>query len=181
MLILAVFCAAVVGWLSGGRLSRFESAGLRWLPLPIAALLLQGFLHLLPDASGVFVAGSYTLLLIFLWKNRHLKKTAIFASLGSISNVLVILVNGFRMPVSRKVLEELSPSGVSLLTSGAIPMYTLASGKTHLLFLSDVFYLPLPLLSGFASVGDFLLALGLFFCILKVMAPERLPEFLING
>ena len=35
MLILALCCALVVGWAAGGRLSRWEAAGLRALPLPV--------------------------------------------------------------------------------------------------------------------------------------------------
>lgn len=181
MLILAVLCTIVIGWLFGGRLSRFESAELKWLPIPLAALLLQGLLPFLPGGSGAPVVGSYALLLIFLWRNRHLKKTALFAAFGSISNALVILANGFRMPVSTHALDVLTPAGISKLASGSIPMYTLANEQTRFLFLGDVFYLPLPILGGFASIGDILLSLGLFFCILKIMSPGRLPDCLTKG
>ena len=70
MLILAVLCALAAGWCTGGRLSRFEGAGLRLLPLPVAALLLQRF-FLRPWTLLL----SYGLLLVFLVCNRHLKKT----------------------------------------------------------------------------------------------------------
>ena len=76
---------------------------------------------------------------------------------------------------------HLSPEGLARLTAGEIPMYALAGGDTRLLFLGDVRYCPLPLLSGFASVGDLLLAAGLFFCLLRVMDPVRLPRWLKSG
>ena len=182
MLILAVLCAICVGYLAGGRLSRFEGAGLAWLGLPVAALLLQELL--LPRLTGLhflLVPLSYALLFLFLWRNRHLVKTALLCGLGWGCNALVICANGFRMPVAAGAAAHLSPEGLARLTAGEIPMYALAGGDTRLLFLGDVLYCPLPLLSGFASVGDLLLAAGLFFCLLRVMDPVRLPRWLKSG
>lgn len=182
MLILSVLCSIAVGWLSGGRLSRYEDAGLTWLGLPVAGLLMQEVL--LPRLTGLhalLVPLSYALLLLFLWKNRHLRKTALLCGLGWGCNALVICANGFRMPVAAGAAAHLSPEGLARLTAGEIPMYALAGGDTRLLFLGDVLYCPLPLLSGFASVGDLLLAVGLFFCLLRVMDPVRLPRWLKSG
>ena len=182
MLILAVLCAIGVGFLAGGRLCRFEGAGLAWLGLPVAALLLQELL--LPRLTGLhflLVPLSYALLFLFLWRNRHLVKTALLCGLGWGCNALVICANGFRMPVSAGAAAHLSPQGLAALTAGEIPMYALAGPETRLLFLGDVLYCPLPLLGGFASVGDLLLAAGLFFCLLRVMVPTRLPRWMKSG
>lgn len=182
MLILSVLCSIAVGWLSGGRLSRYEDAGLTWLGLPVAALLLQELL--LPRLTGLhflLVPLSYALLFLFLWRNRHLVKTALLCGLGWGCNALVICANGFRMPVSAGAAAHLSPQGLAALTAGEIPMYALAGPETRLLFLGDVLYCPLPLLGGFASVGDLLLAAGLFFCLLRVMDPTRLPRWMKSG
>ena len=68
MLILAALCSIAVGWLAGGRLSRYEGAGLTWLGLPVAGLLIQELL--LPRLTGfhaLLVPLSYALLLLFLW------------------------------------------------------------------------------------------------------------------
>ena len=68
MLIFAVLCSIAVGWLSGGRFSRYEGAGLTWLGLPVAGLLMQEVL--LPRLTGLhalLVPLSYGLLLLFLW------------------------------------------------------------------------------------------------------------------
>lgn len=182
MLILSVLCSIAVGWLSGGRLSRYEDAGLTWLGLPVAGLLMQEVL--LPRLTGLhflLVPLSYALLFLFLWRNRHLVKTALLCGLGWGCNALVICANGFRMPVSAGAAAHLSPQGLAALTAGEIPMYALAGPETRLLFLGDVLYCPLPLLGGFASVGDLLLAAGLFFCLLRVMDPTRLPRWLKSG
>lgn len=182
MLILAVLCAIALGYLTGGRLSRYEGADLTWLGLPVAALLIQEvLLPRLTPFHSLLVPLSYALLLLFLWKNRHLRKTALLCGLGWGCNTLVICANGFRMPVAAWAVSHLSPEGASSLAAGEIPMYTLADEHTRLLFLGDVLYCPLPLLSGFASVGDLLLAAGVFFCLLRVMDPVRLPRWLKSG
>ena len=85
------------------------------------------------------------------------------------------------MPVSAQAALRLSSLGFEALSSGAIPMYALAGPETRLLFLGDIFYLPIPLLRGFASVGDFCLAAGVFFCLMAMMKPSRLPIWLRNG
>lgn len=181
MLTAAVLCSLTVGWCTGGRLSRFERAGVRALLLPVAALLLQGALSLLPSLAPLLVALSYLLLLLFVFLNRHLHKTAIFAGLGGFCNALVIFSNHFRMPVSSRALSQLSPEGVSSLLNGDIPMYCLAGPDTRFLFLGDILHCPLPLIGGFASLGDILLAIGVFFCILKLMGPVRLPGWMVSG
>lgn len=147
----------------------------------MAALLLQGALPLLPSLAPLLVALSYLLLLLFVFLNRHLHKTAIFAGLGGFCNALVIFSNHFRMPVSSRALSQLSPEGVSSLLNGDIPMYCLAGPDTRFLFLGDILHCPLPLIGGFASLGDILLAIGVFFCILKLMGPVRLPGWMVSG
>lgn len=181
MLSLAFCCALAAGWCAGGRLSRFEGAGLRWLVLPVLSLLLQALSPHLVPLTGVLVLFSYLLLLLFLWKNRALRKTALFAGLGSLCNALVIAANGFRMPVAAGAANHLSPETAAQLIGGEIPMYTLAGDTARLLFLGDVLYCPIPFFEGFASVGDILLALGIFFCLMRVMSPSRLPRWLCSG
>ena len=176
MLILAVLCALAAGWCTGGRLSRFEGAGLRLLPLPVAALLLQRF-FLRPWTLLL----SYGLLLVFLVCNRHLKKTALFLGAGSLCNLTVIAANGWRMPVAAWAAALMSDEGSAALLSDAIPMYAAADAHTRLLFLGDILYCPIPPFQGFASIGDILLALGVFFCLMAVMAPSRLPRWLKCG
>lgn len=186
MLILGGLLALAVGWYAGGRLSRFEGAGLRLLLLPVLALALQRAAALFsPEPYSIWgwtlLPASYLLLFAFLWFNRHLRKTALLMGLGSLCNLAVIAVNGWRMPVAPSALALLSPEGAASLLAGRVPMYCAAGGSTRLLFLGDIFYCPIPFFQGFASVGDILLALGLFFCLMAVMNPERLPRWLKAG
>lgn len=181
MLAWGVFFSIGLGWCLGGRLSRFEGAGLKWFLLPAAALLLQFFAGRLaaPCLPGALLLCSYLLIFIFLFKNRHLKKTALLLGGGSLCNLAVILANGFRMPVSARVLELLSAQRAAALLAGEIFMYSAADEGTRLLFLGDILYVS-PL-GGFLSVGDFLLILGVFFCLMAAMAPSRAPVWLTSG
>ena len=110
---------------------------------------------------------------------RFRRRYALLAGLGSLCNFLVIAVNDFRMPVSQSVLQHLSPQRLQQLQSGAIPLYAAADEQTRLLFLGDI--IPVPVLGGFASIGDLLLTAGLFFCLMAIMSPDRLPGWWKKG
>ena len=186
MLTLAVLLALVLSWCTGGRLVRFVETPLYLLPLPILALLMQRGLSLLPAEhylpwAAVLLLASYGMIFLFLWRNRRLRRTTILAGLGSLCNLAVIAVNGWRMPVSAVAAALLSPEGLARLTAGAVPMYALEDSSTRLLFLGDIIYCPLPLLGGFASAGDILLAAGVFFCLLAMMKPVKLPRWMVLG
>lgn len=186
MLILSVCLALVLGWLGGGRLARWEHARLRLLPLPIVALILQQSLALIPLQHYPILAPfplllSYGALFSFCFWNRHLSKTTLLMGGGSLCNLSVIAANSFRMPVATQAAAYLSPGGLADLQALRIPMYALANENTRLLFLGDILYCPIPLFRGFASVGDILLAVGLFFCLMAVMQPSRFPRWLCSG
>ena len=187
MLIVFIPLFICFGWIMGGRLSRLEQTDIRWLPLCLLSCLLELLLapacRYLPWPRETWirlpVCGSYLLIFLFLWRNRKLRKTALLAGLGSLCNFLVIAVNDFRMPVSQGVLQHLSPQRLQQLQSGAIPLYAAADGRTRLLFLGDI--IPVPVLGGFASIGDLLLTAGLFFCLMVIMSPDRLPGWWKKG
>ncbi|MCI2105149.1 MAG: DUF5317 domain-containing protein [Intestinimonas sp.] len=186
MLTLAILGTLVVGWLLGGRLTRFEKAGIRLILLPVVAMALQLLLQLLKGETyyrwaGLILLDSYALLFTFLLLNRHLQKSTLLLFLGSVCNLLVIMANGFRMPVSAQAGTRLSAAGFASLAAGEIPMYTLAGDKTRLLFLGDMLYIPVPGFRGFASIGDCLLAAGFMFLLMAVMAPKRGPRWLKTG
>lgn len=189
MLTAAVILSLLIGWMGGGRLSRWEEARIHWLLLPIAALFIQhiavSWIPWPKTGSGFWGPAllllSYLMLGLFLLRNCRRTRTALCAGAGLLCNLVVIAANGWRMPVSTQAALRLSSQGLEALSSGAIPMYALASPETKLLFLGDIFYLPIPLLRGFASVGDFCLAAGVFFCFMAMMKPTRLPIWLRNG
>ncbi len=176
MLLFCTLCALVTGWCLGGRLSRFERAGLEWFPLPMAAVLCQSLSGYLPELpfTPFLLLLSYLLLFVFLWHNRHLSVSVFCLWAGSLLNLIVIAANGFRMPVSPQALSALSAKGAAALTAGEIPMYRAADSAAHLLFLGDIFWFPVPFFRGFASIGDLFLCLGVFSLLMTVMGPTRL-------
>lgn len=182
MLIFGALCAIAAGFLLGGRLSRIERAGLYWLPLPVAALLLRVLalrlnIHFLGNALLVL---SYCLLFVFLIRNRHFRLPALALGLGSLLNLTVIAANGFCMPVSSDAAATLSSRGYESILAGEIPMYALANETTRLGFLGDIIWFPVPLFRGFASVGDILMTAGIVLLILWIMAPTR-PAVIFAG
>ena len=175
MLMLSVILALLLGWCTGGRLSRFEEADLRLLPLPVLAFACQQAMNALAGRISLpFEAWawlplllSYGLIFLFLWQNRHLKKTCLLVGAGGACNLAVIAANGWRMPVASRA----APCSES----------SAADASTRLLFLGDILYCPLPLFGGLASLGDILLAAGVFFCLMACMRPSRLPMWLTTG
>ena len=189
MLMLSVVLALLLGWCTGGRLSRFEEADLRLLPLPVLAFACQRAMNALAGRISLpFEAWawlplllSYGLIFLFLWQNRRLKKTCLLVGAGGACNLAVIASNGWRMPVAFWAAALLSEQGAAALLAGEIPMYRAADASTRLLFLGDILYCPLPLFGGLASLGDILLAAGVFFCLMACMRPSRLPMWLTTG
>ena len=87
---------------------------------------------------------------------------------GTCLNGLVIIFNDGRMPVGQAV-SRFGPSAAEKIA--AAPGYFLATGNEPLLFLGDI--LPFWTLGWYMiSVGDLLIALGLFF--LAAYMPRRI-------
>ncbi len=185
MLAIFVVLAIALSYALGGRLSRYEQAGLKALYLPLLSLAMQSVATaILPPATWdvvgfLFILLSYGLIFAFLFLNRHLKKTAAAFGLGSLCNLLVISLNGFRMPVAQSVTAHLSAKKLEQLLSLQIPMYRAADAHTLLPWLGDV--IPLPLLGGMASIGDVLLGVGAFFLVIALMRPQRLSAWWHKG
>ena len=129
MLMLSVILALLLGWCTGGRLSRFEEADLRLLPLPVLAFACQQAMNALAGRISLpFEAWawlplllSYGLIFLFLWQNRHLKKTCLLVGAGRACNLAVIAANGWRMPVASRAAALLSEQGAAALLARELP------------------------------------------------------------
>lgn len=155
----------LLAWLLRGRLSRLVELELRFAPLVLAALAVQGVIFSrlgngIPDEVVVVLhLGSYGALAAFGLANRHVR-ALIPILLGMILNGIAIAANGGRMPASG---EALSAAGVGPEGSNV------TDATRHLGFLGDVFALPraLPLANVF-SIGDVLIALGVVGFVVSV-------------
>jgi len=168
----------LVGYLSGGRLSGLGKLKLRWLPLVLAALILQLLIFplfseyaILPAAVGPLHVLSYGLLALWLIANVRIAPIALL-SVGAGCNLSALLANGGLMPASVTALQRAGYAEIAqhLIEDGAYSNLILMSADTRLNALGDVLFVPewIPLSSAF-SIGDTLIMLALGWLIVKGM------------
>jgi hypothetical protein len=156
LIILAVACLVTVP-LTGGSLTRLAALKLRWLWAAPAALLVQVIiLEIIPGSNqtvlGWVHVASYALIVAFLWANRRIAGVPVIA-VGTVSNMLVIIVNGGVMAASRTAQRL---AGLSL---GSGFHNSNAVAHPHLLWLGDIIPVPGPL-PNVLSVGDCIIFAG---------------------
>ena len=169
----SVLLGVALGLLLGGRIGRLADLHLAWLPLLIAAMLVQTilFTETVWYAAGRLVPIIYVLSMVavlgVILRNVRRLPTLLVVALGTACNLAAILANGGFMPVTAEALGIAQPTqtlhgGNSVLTADpALP------------FLVDRFALPewLPLATIF-SVGDVLIAAGLVLVVVVAMRAE---------
>jgi hypothetical protein len=184
LLTIAVFAGLLAGlllaWLSKRR---YDVPQIRHIWLVLIAFLPQWLAFYLPvtrrsipDQWAIAaLIGSQIFLLIFVWRNSYqqrFRNRVGFWLLGSglILNMAVILLNGGLMPISPENVSRLVPDAVpgswqigSRLGTGKD--IVLAVDQTRLWWLSDRFLLPLPGRDVAFSLGDVLIAAGVFFVL----------------
>lgn len=173
-LIGAVVIGVVLGYVLRGKIANLSGLRLRSLWLVAIAILIQFAIFplfssraIFPYATAELHLASYGLLFLFFVINYRVWALLVIA-VGSISNLLVIAVNGGRMPSSVHALTSAGQPEIAskLVTEGAWGNVVLMSDKTRLNFLGDWLYLPhgVPLATAF-SIGDFTIAIGLIILI----------------
>lgn len=182
MILIWVLAAAVlIGYLRGGRLSNYLQAPLRGVFLPVLAFLLEAAIPLWQRLFGdewnwlaAEVLVQYALLFLFCFLNRQHRLASGLIALASGCNLAAMATNGFRMPVSPVIYENaLFSKFIADVQSGQLYEYALVEYGAPLWFLGDT--IPVTILSpGVASVGDFLLAAGVFVLIQQLMKPRTL-------
>ena len=157
LIVLALACLVTVP-LTGGSLSRLAGLKLRWLWTAPAALIVQVIITEVVRGSNQSVLAdahiaSYCLVLAFLWANRRIVGVPVIA-VGTLSNLLVISLNGGVMAASRTAqrLAGLS-EGAGFHNSNVI-------AHPHLLWLGDIIPVPGPL-PNVLSVGDCMIFVGM--------------------
>ena len=104
--LIAVLIGIVTGYLLGGRLSRLSSLRLRGVWLVLLAVLIQALIFplftdrpVIPVATEAFHLISY--LLVFIWLALNISvRPLLLVGAGALCNLLVIVVNGGKMPAS---------------------------------------------------------------------------------
>ena len=176
MFLSAVILALVVGVLAGGGFPRLAELRLRWLPLLGIALALRlGVFVLRPDVARVPVGWVFVLAYLFifawLWRNWTVPGLQI-ASVGIAANTLAVVLNGGHMPVWGAAFTA---AGLSVDAIAGDPFHHLLLSDSVSAFVArgglfgDVIPIPLPLIRDVVSLGDILLALGIFWAIVYSM------------
>lgn len=177
-----VIAAALLGWLRGGSLRKLVSIPLGRQELIILALLLQGFLafagrnawSLEAWAPGLLIA-SYLALIYSLHDQIKIPGLGLVLA-GIILNLVVIAVNGGRMPVSQEALWALGFSGSGLPASRTFTHLLLPLDSIRAALLADVIPIPVPLpWRTVISLGDILIYSGIFRLIFRAMTRPSLP------
>ena len=168
LFVVAIVLGLVFGLLTGGRLENVARLRFRWPWLLVAAVLIREVILLTPlgsydGARFVYVAA---LIVILTWTILHWPRArgVWLVSAGIVLNLLVIVVNGERMPVAPDLAG-------SLLTRGPLGQYTVMGAATHLNLLGDwvAFY---PVREAY-SPGDVLIAIGLAIVVFSAARNPR--------
>jgi hypothetical protein len=147
---------------------RLYSAWLAPLALALQWPLLRAPVRQTHDlvVEQLFFLLSHLLLLVFVWRNRHLPGIRILG-LGVICNLAVVVANGGFMPITPETLAQINPGSTpEQWHLGTHYSYSkdiiLSQEATRLWALSDILILPPPFPRPTAfSVGDLVIAVGI--------------------
>ncbi len=184
MFLSAIVLALVVGAFLGGGLPRLAQLRLRWwwllglaLAIRIGASVLRqtDFGAGLPVGIGFVVV--YLLILVWLAGNWRVPGLQI-AAVGIGLNTLAVVLNGGQMPIWSGAFAA---AGFHLGDIANDPFHVLVPATSLAGFVAngglfgDVIPLPLPVIRDVVSVGDVLLALGIFSAIVYSMTRANAP------
>ena len=177
LLVYGVVAAVIAGYLMGGRLKNYLVCPLRGVLLPALALGIEACFGPLAERIppqhwlGWATCAEYALLAAFLILNLRRLGVKLLA-LATALNFAVIAANGFSMPVTPNIYDFPELSGlIARIQAGELPEYVLVGWDAPLWFLGDT----LPLFGGLASVGDLLMAAGIFLLLISLMR-QKAPE-----
>ena len=176
ILIAVMLLALITVPLAGGRLIRIADVSVRWGWAILIAIGLQIFvISFLPDRFGELPEWLHVLSYFFaaLFILANIRVPGMFLiGLGGLSNLVAILANDGVMPASEAALRT---AGIIQEAEGFANSAAVEDPK--LLFLGDVFAIPdsVPILDNVFSVGDILIAAGLFILIHGICGSRLVP------
>ncbi len=184
MFLSTILVALIVGALAGGGLPRLADLKLRWTMLLVAALALRLAAGLTRETGigadipvGWAYIAAYGLIFAWLWGNWRVPGLQI-ASVGIGANMAAVLVNAGQMPIWSAAFYA---AGFTDATIATDPFHFLLRADTVAAFVAqgglfgDVIPLPIPVIRDVISIGDVLLALGIFWAIVYSMTRANAP------
>ncbi len=185
MLVESLGTSIVVGKLRGGSFSNMKDASIEKWYLFVSAFAIE-FAAVFMASKGIAFFSenilyvhclSYLLLFIGIFFNRSTLAFKI-VFVGVFLNFLVIVANGGQMPVSGEAMTSIGLiDNMYAIRDGKIITHALIDNHTVFKYLGDVFVLdkPYPRPKIF-SIGDVLLALGIFIYIQEIMIKKLKKE-----
>ncbi len=179
----SIILSILIASLRGGRISRFADAEFKKIGWIIASFAIRfalswatGRVDIPPALAAVVHTFAYVIVIYAVTANLRIRGMWLIGS-GTALNMLVIVVNGGRMPIG---MEGLRRAGLNILpsfqaiASGASYTHELVDAQTRLPFLGDVLCIPKPLWPPTVfSAGDILVMLGAFILVQSIMVPGR--------
>jgi MFS family permease len=184
MFLSAIILALVIGALAGGGLPRLADLKLRWiwvLGLALALRLLAGGAREAGVADelpvGLLYIGAYLAIFAWLWGNWRVPGLQI-ASVGIAANGLAVMINGGQMPIWAGAYQAAGFTAADIagdqfhyiLTADTVAGFVAAGG-----LFGDVVPIPVPFIRDVVSIGDVILALGIFWAIVYSMTRPEAP------
>lgn len=182
MFIEAILLGVIIGFILGGNFNYFNKLNIKGITyillLAILDLILRfltanviksdEFLKIYPYLSLII----YVAFIIFLDYNKNIKYFRIMES-GFILNLLPMILNGGKMPVSESAMIKIGDlTGLEYLKAGVALNHTLIDNQTRFKILSDI--IPIKfLIPKVISAGDIILAIGLVLFIIYYMTYEK--------
>lgn len=182
MIIETMLLSLLVGKLRGGKIKNLENLYINGWYLFVLSFLIEIITLLIISKGEVALSKSlegsffYIHILIYLiliiglsmnWESLGLR----IVLFGSVLNFLPIISNNGKMPVLLKALKHSKLyNQISLLEEGRIMTHFLSNQNTKLVFLGDIIPIGKPyIFPKIISIGDILIALGLFVLIQMYM------------
>jgi len=183
LLVYGIIISIVVGLIRKGNIRGLAELGIRRVELIFVAFLIEASTgaipRIVPGADQrllwLWVTIEYLFLFLFIWYNRN-RKEILVLGIGILLNFAVIMANQGSMPISQDILKIPSlAEKFQSIVSGGLSEYHLMTESTILWFLGDIFYVPI-LDPGFMSIGDIIIAIGVFLLIQTAMLSYRKKE-----
>jgi len=180
-----LIASVIIGLIRGGRLSRFSFVDFKRVWIFILALAVQTIIIVLGVGNNQFVLKytkelyilSYSLLFVGIIVNIRFRALWIIM-IGSLMNFSAFLANGYKIPVS---MDGLKLAGFTelytFMEEGKLILYTPITEATKYSVLGEIITIPAPYpYPQILSVGDLVIALGLFVFIQSIMLDEGLDR-----
>lgn len=181
MFLEACIIGVLVGLIRKGSLKNFSNVKIRGWYLALIGLVMQFAVYkseLVPMVKGYLTyiyIGSALLLIITLILNFDKRGTWIIL-LGAILNIIVIYLNGIKMPIDMNGLELAGMADIATkISNGGVTQFIPLESVTNFTrFLGKYIVLPKPYpLAKVISIGDVLMSIGMIAFIQGEMIKDK--------